>query len=245
LEDEVKTTRKSSVVLCAALAAILIAGCAKKKPAPVTQAPPPPAAPTASLSANPDAIESGQPTTLTWRTENATEVSIDAIGAVEPSGTRQVSPVQSTTYRLTAKGAGGTQEATARVTVAARAAQQQITMTDEQMFAQSVKDIFFDYDSYDVRGDQQGAVQQAAAFLKQRPNWKVTIEGHCDERGSIEYNLTLGTNRAEAVKNALVQQGVNASNLRTVTFGKEKPFCNEATEACWQQNRRGHYILNK
>jgi peptidoglycan-associated lipoprotein len=228
----------------AALAAILLAGCAKKKPAPIVQAPPPPA-PMASLSANPDAIEQGQSTTLTWKTDNATDVSIDAIGAIEPNGSRSVSPVQSTTYRLTAKGPGGTQEATARVTVGQPQPQSTISLTDEQMFAQNVKDVFFDYDSYDIRADQQSALQQSAAFLKQHPNWKITVEGHCDERGSIEYNLTLGTNRAEAVRNALVQAGANASNIRPVTFGKEKPFCNESSEACWQQNRRGHFVLNK
>ena len=182
---------------------------------------------------------------LTWKTDNATDVSIDAIGAVEPNGSRQVAPVQSTTYRLSAKGPGGTQDATARVTVAQAETQPAISLSDEQMFAQNVKDVFFEYDSYDVRADQQGALQQSATFLKQHPNWKITIEGHCDERGSIEYNLTLGTNRAEAVKNALVQQGVNAGNIRPVTFGKEKPFCNESNEACWQQNRRGHFVLNK
>lgn len=240
-----KRTQKSSVVVAAALLAILLAGCAKKKPVATTPPPPPPAAPTASLSANPDAIEQGQSTTLTWKTDNATGVSIDAIGAVEPNGSRQVAPVQSTTYHLTAKGPGGTQEATARVTVAGRQAPPQISLTDEQMFAQSVKDVFFDYDAYDIRGDQQSALQSAAAFLKQHPTWRVTIEGHADERGSIEYNLTLGTNRAEAVKNVLVQQGVNPNNLRTVTFGKEKPFCNESNETCWQQNRRGHFVLNK
>lgn len=237
--------KNSFVILAALLAAVLMVGCKKKPPAPTTPPPPPPAAPTASLSANPDAIEAGQATTLTWRTENATEVSLEGMGTVEANGSRQVSPVQSTTYRLTAKGAGGTQEATARVTVAQKPAPSGPSLTDEQMFAQNVKDIFFDYDSYEIRADQQGAVAQAATFLKQHPNWRVTIEGHCDERGSIEYNLTLGTNRAEAVKNALVQQGVNGSNLRTVTFGKEKPFCNESNEACWQQNRRGHYVLNK
>jgi peptidoglycan-associated lipoprotein len=236
--------KKSSVILMALLAAVLVAGCKKKQPAPVAPPPPPPA-PTASLSANPDAIEAGQSTTLTWRTENATEIAIDGIGPVQPSGSRQVSPVQSTTYRLTAKGAGGTQEATARVTVAQPAPKQEISLTDEQLFQQNVKDIFFDYDSYEVRADQQSAIAAAAAFLKTRPNWRLTIEGHCDERGSIEYNLTLGTNRAEAVKNALVQQGASGNNLRTVTFGKEKPFCNESNEACWQQNRRGHYVLNK
>ncbi|MDP9266810.1 MAG: OmpA family protein [Acidobacteriota bacterium] len=245
-----KGTHKGSVdvrfvLAVTALAAILIAGCAKKKPAPIAQTPPPPPAPTASLSANPDAIEQGQSTTLTWRTDDATAVTIDGLGTVEANGSRQVAPVQSTTYRLTAKGPGGTQEATARVTVAQPQAQSTISLSDEQMFAQNVKDVFFDYDSYEIRADQQGALPQSAAFLKQHPNWKITVEGHCDERGSIEYNLTLGTNRAEAVRNALVQAGANGGNIRPVTFGKEKPFCNESSEACWQQNRRGHFVLNK
>jgi len=241
----VKQSKKVSALVLAVLAAMLIAGCGKKKP--VAQAPPstpPPPAPTASLSANPDAIAQGQSTTLTWQTENATDVTIDALGAVSPSGSRSVSPVQSTTYRLTAKGPGGTQEATARVTVSAQA-EQGPSLSDAELFAQNVKDIYFDYDAYTIRADQQGQIQQGAAFLKQHPNWKFTIEGHCDERGSIEYNLSLGTNRAEAVKNALVQAGVNGSNIRTVTFGKEKPFCTEANESCWQQNRRGHFVLTK
>jgi len=241
----VKRTQKSSVVILAVLAAILLAGCAKKKPIAQAPPPPPPAAPMASLSANPDSIEQGQSTTLTWKTDNAIAISIDGLGTVEANGSRSVAPVQSTTYRLVAKGPGGTQEATARVTVAGAPAQSDISLTDEQMFAQNVKDVFFDYDSYELRADQQSALQQSAGFLKQHPNWKITVEGHCDERGSIEYNLTLGTNRAEAVRNALVQAGANASNIRPVTFGKEKPFCNESNESCWQQNRRGHFVLNK
>jgi peptidoglycan-associated lipoprotein len=242
-EDDVKATRLSAILL-ALLAAVLIAGCAKKQPPPAQPAAPPPA-PTASLSANPDAIEAGQSTTLTWRTENATDVALDALGAVDASGSRDVTPGQSTTYRLTAKGPGGTQTATARVTVSAPGTGSQISLSDEQLFAQNVKDIFFDYDQYEIRADQRTTLAQDAAFLKQHPNWRFTIEGHCDERGSIEYNLTLGSNRSEAVKSALVQAGVNAGNIRTVTFGKEKPFCNESNETCWQENRRGHYVLSK
>src|SRR5438132_109489 len=81
-----------------------------------------------------------------------------------------------------------------------------------------------------------------ADFLKSNPNFKVTIEGHCDERGSTEYNLGLGDRRASAVKQYLVSLGVPADRLSTVSFGKEKPFCMESTEACWQQNRRGHFV---
>jgi peptidoglycan-associated lipoprotein len=108
-----------------------------------------------------------------------------------------------------------------------------------------VKDIYFDYDKADVRPDQQSLVQANAAFLQQHPNMSVTLEGHCDERGSTEYNLALGDNRASAVKNALVAAGVPADRIKTVSFGKEKPFCTASNEACWQQNRRGHFVLNK
>jgi len=118
-------------------------------------------------------------------------------------------------------------------------------MTEEQMFAQNVKDVYFDYDKADLRGDQQTAVQADAAFLQQHPNMSVTIEGHCDERGSTEYNLALGDNRASAVKNGLVAAGVSADRVKTVSYGKEKPFCSESNESCWQQNRRGHFVLNK
>lgn len=206
-------------------------------------------APTASLTANPTSIDKGQSVTLTWQTTNATTVSIEGIGAVQPNGTQQVSPAESTTYTLTAKGDGGTQSATAQVTVNAAPAPPPVStgpsLTDEQMFAQSVKDIYFDYDKAEVSSSEQASVQADAAFLQQHANMHVTIEGHCDERGSTEYNLALGDNRASTVKNALVAAGVSADRIKTVSLGKEKPFCNESTEACWRQNRRGHFVLNK
>jgi peptidoglycan-associated lipoprotein len=108
-----------------------------------------------------------------------------------------------------------------------------------------VKDVFFDYDKYDIRPDQQTAIQANAQFLAQHPNINFTIEGHCDERGSTEYNLALGDNRANAVKNALVQAGVNGSRIKTISYGKEKPFCTESNEQCWQQNRRGHFVYGQ
>jgi peptidoglycan-associated lipoprotein len=82
-------------------------------------------------------------------------------------------------------------------------------------------------------------------ILKDYPDYKLTIEGHCDERGSTEYNLALGDNRASAVKNALVSAGISADRIKTISYGKEKPFCTESTEACWQQNRRGHFVYVK
>jgi peptidoglycan-associated lipoprotein len=191
-------------------------------------------------------VEKGQSTTLTWETQNANNVSIDGLGTVDANGSRQVTPEDSTTYHLVAKGPGGTQEATARVTVTqAPPPPQQTTATEEELFNQNIKDIFFDYDKYDIRPDQQAAVQADATFLNQHPTINITLEGHCDERGSTEYNLALGDNRANAAKNALVQAGVAANRIRTISYGKEKPFCTEHTEGCWQQNRRGHLVYQK
>lgn len=236
------------LTLLLALALIMTLGACKKKVAPPPPPPPPPpAAPTASLSANPASIQKGQSTTLTWETSNATDVTIEGVGSVEPSGSKSVSPTDSTTYRLTAKGAGGTQEATARVTVTEPPPPPPPapTVTDQQLFEQNVKDIFFDYDKYDVRAGDQATLQSDADFLKQHPNFTFTIEGHCDERGSTEYNLALGDNRANAVKNALTQLGIPAARIRTISYGKEKPFCTESNEQCWQQNRRAHFVYGQ
>jgi peptidoglycan-associated lipoprotein len=238
---------KKWLTLVLMLGAILFWGACHKKVAPPPP-PPPPAlpSPTASLSANPNTLDKGQSTTLTWQTTNANDVSIDGIGAVNPNGSRQVTPAESTTYHLIAKGEGGTQEATARVTVSAPPPPPPPTsLTDEQMFAQNVKDIYFDYDKYDVRMDQQSSLQGDASFLKQHSSIRITIEGHCDERGSTEYNLALGTNRADTVKNALVQAGVTGDRIKTISYGKEKPFCTAPNEACWQENRRGHFVYEK
>ncbi len=237
------------VALVFALGAILFLGaCHKKTAPPPPPPPPPPATPTASLTASPDTIDKGQSSTLTWQTTNATDVSIDGIGAVQPNGTQQVTPAESTTYTLNAKGAGGTQTATARVTVNAPPPPPPATqpsMTDEQLFAQNVKDIYFDYDKSDVRSSEQSSIQADVAFLQQHSSVSFTIEGHCDERGSTEYNLALGDNRASAVKNALVGAGIAADRIKTVSYGKEKPFCTESNETCWQQNRRGHFVYSK
>lgn len=238
-----------SVTTAAALSAILMLGaCHKKTAPPPPPPPPPPASPTASISVSPDTIPSGQSATLTWQTSNATDVSIDGIGAVQASGTQQVTPTDSTTYHLTAKGSGGTQEATTRLTVTPPPMTQGPTTpspTEEDLFGQNVKDVYFDYDKSDLRGEQQTIIQADAQFLSQHPDINVTVEGHCDSRGSTEYNLALGDQRASSVKNALVADGVSASRVKTISYGKEKPFCTEENEQCWQQNRRAHFVYQK
>ena len=235
-------------VLILSLSALLMLGACKKKAAPPPPPPPPPPpAPTASISVSPSTIQPGQSASLTWQTSNATDVSIDGIGAVQPNGSQSVSPSDSTTYHLTAKGAGGTQEATARLTVTQPPPPPPPppSVSEEDLFNQNIKDVYFDYDKSDLRGDQQSSVQADSQFLGQHTNINVTIEGHCDERGSTEYNLALGDRRASAVKDALVASGVNASRIKTISYGKEKPFCSESNEACWQQNRRGHFVYQK
>jgi len=117
-------------------------------------------------------------------------------------------------------------------------------LTDEQLFAQNVKDIFFNYDQADVRSDEQQAVSGDAAFLASHPALKVVIEGHCDERGSDEYNLSLGESRADKIRNALVREGISADRIKVMSLGKERPFCSTAeNDSCWQQNRRAHFVL--
>jgi peptidoglycan-associated lipoprotein len=237
----------NGIGLVVTLAAVMMLGaCAKKAAAPPPPPPPPPPAPTASLTANPATIQKGQSTTLTWQTSNATDVTIEGIGSVQPSGSTSVTPADSTTYRLLAKGPGGTQDATARVTVTAPPPPPPTPGPSEaQQFSQNVRDIYFDYDKYDIRPDQQATLQADAQWLAAHPNVRFTIEGHCDERGSTEYNLALGDNRANSVKQALVQAGVAADRIKTISFGKEKPFCTESNEQCWQQNRRGHFVYGQ
>lgn len=243
--------RTKSLALAAGLAAMLtVAGCHKKKPiAPPPTAPPTTTAPapTATLTAQPDTINSGDQSVLTWQTTNATDVSIDGIGTVATSGTQSVKPTQTTTYHLVAHGDGGTTDATATVTVAA--AQQtpppQENNLTENVFEQNVKPIFYDYDSYSVRDDAKATLQADANYLNQHPEVKVVIGGYCDDRGSINYNLALGENRANAAKQALQNLGVSPDRMRTVSYGKEKQFCTQENEECWQQNRRAQFTLDQ
>ncbi|HLX85102.1 MAG TPA: peptidoglycan-associated lipoprotein Pal [Terriglobales bacterium] len=243
--------RHNAYALAAAIAATLVAlvlttGCAKKV-AKVTP-PPPPAAtqpsPTATLAANPSVVQQGQTSTLTWQTSNANDITIAGLGTVPATGSRSVKPDSSMTYTLVAKGPGGSNEASARVTVNVPVAAAP-SPSDEDLFSRNVKDIFFDYDKFVVRPNEAPTVQNNQAFLSQHPNIKVVVEGHCDDRGSEEYNIALGTSRAETVKRTLVQEGIPADRIRTVSFGKEKPFCTEDNEQCWQQNRVDHFVFER
>ncbi len=237
------------VVLLVALTAI--AGCKKKEPLPPPQsAPPPPAsapAPTAQLTATPTVISAGDQVQLSWRTTDATSVSIDGIGDVPTVGVKTVTPTAATTYHLVARGEGGSAEASASVTVNSPPAVEvpTNTMSAEEEFKANVQDIFFDYDTDAIRSDAQATLSKDAGYLVSHADVKIAIGGYCDERGSDEYNLALGQKRAESAKNALVTAGVAATRIRVISYGKEKPFCSESNEACWQQNRRDGFTMDR
>ncbi len=253
-----RTSSFRAALVCAALLAG-VTGCHKKasgvNPAsvgPITAPAIAPPAPTASLVADPVAIDLGQSVVLNWRTTNATSISIDGIGTLSPNGTQTVSPSTSTNFHLTAKGEGGATEANVRVTVRIPVPPVVPTdttpsadMGDEAVFHQNVQDAFFDYDSYELRPDAQASSVKAAGFLVAHPDIRVVIGGYCDDRGSAEYNLALGENRANSAKTALVNAGVAAARIRVVSYGKEKQFCTEETEQCWQENRRAQFSLDR
>ncbi len=231
------------------IALVIVTGCKKKTPPPAAQTAPPVTAPapTAKITAQPDAISAGDQVTLTWKTTDATSVSIEGIGDVPTSGTKSVTPTASTNYHLVARGEGGTADDTARVTVSAPppVAQPTNSMSAEEEFKANVQDIFYAYDAYDVSPEAQGILSKDAAYFNSHPNVRIVIGGYCDERGSNEYNLALGQNRADAAKSALITAGIAAGRIRVVSYGKEKPFCSESTEACWQQNRRAGFSLDQ
>jgi len=225
----------------------VVGGCGKKvaTQAPTAAPPPPAAQPTVTLNASPAAVNAGGTVTLSWSSTNATDLDIQPeVGKVAPEGHTPVQPASSTTYVITATGPGGSANASARVTVTPAAAEQPKAQPGiNELFEQNVKDAFYDFNKADIREDARQALTRTAEFLRSYPQVKVTIEGHCDERGSTEYNLGLGERRAQAAKNYLISLGIGAGRLETVSWGKERPFCTEHTEDCWQQNRRAHFVM--
>jgi peptidoglycan-associated lipoprotein len=242
----------NAAALAATLTLFASTGCHKKKPVvtPPTADAPTVAAPTASITADPVAIDLGQSVVLNWRTSNATKVSIDGIGDVAVNGTQTVSPSNSTNFHLVATGDGGTTEANVRVTVRVPQVPTAPTadtgdMGSDAEFKAHVQDLYFDYDSFDLRPDAQSTIAATASYLTSHPSIKVLIGGYCDDRGSAEYNITLGENRASSAKTALVSAGVAASRIRVVSYGKERQFCTEESESCWQQNRRDQFTVDR
>ncbi|HMF76506.1 MAG TPA: OmpA family protein [Bryobacteraceae bacterium] len=248
--------RRASLALSATFLLLLTAACHKKvppppPPPPPVEAPPPAAKPVLNyFTAEPTTVTAGQPSSLRWSVTGANNVTIDnQIGQVSPDGRRGVYPTATTTYHLTATNTGGTTEGDATVTVSTppppQPAPSAPAPTVQEILAKQVQDLHFDYDKSDIRAEDQSILQSDAAALKSifqlDANFIVTVEGHCDERGSGEYNLALGDRRASATKDALVALGVPGDKLRTISYGKERPVCTDASEDCYGRNRRAHF----
>ena len=253
---------KTGAVVLTLTLLLLASGCTKKTPTPPPPPPPAPApAPTARLEAavinsftvEPTTIERGQSATLRWSISNATDMNINqGVGAVQSQGQRQVFPTASTTYTLTARGPGGNDMRSVTVQVTTPPppppppAPTAPRLSSADMLQQQAQDAMFDFDKSDIRPDANQALTRDSTVLKQifgsDPNFNVVVEGHCDERGSAEYNLALGDRRATAAKDLLVQLGVAGDRLKTISYGKERPQCTDANEACYQRNRRDHMV---
>lgn len=117
--------------------------------------------------------------------------------------------------------------------------------TPTDMSPKSLSDVYFDFDSYTLSSEAKGTLEANARDMKSSPAGTVTIEGHCDERGTKAYNLALGEKRANAAKDYLVALGVNASRVNTVSYGKERPFADGHSESSWAKNRRAHFVVSK
>jgi peptidoglycan-associated lipoprotein len=250
----------------------LVSACSKHTPLPPPPPPapaatgggptqPPAAAGTpviAEFSIEPSTIERGQSSVLRWDVSGANNVAIsNGLGTVPPTGTQRITPQQTTSYILTASGPGGDASRTATVTVTAPApppttntnTTTRRTGTLETRVQSDLQDALYDYDSNNIRDDARVALTTDADALKRIladfPTAKINVEGHCDERGSAEYNLGLGDRRATSAKDYLVQLGVPADRLMTISYGKERPVCTEADEGCWQRNRRAHFSVGQ
>ncbi len=264
----VRPSTRASIAVAVALT-LFAAGCKKKVVIPPPPAPQPTseaarvnppsasAATIAEFTVEPSTIERGQSANLRWATSGATEVSISGgIGTVAVSGTRIIRPDVTTTYTLTATGSAGNATRTATVSVTApppppppAPVVRSNVGTLESRVASDLQDALFDYDSNNIRDDARAALTADAAALQKIfadfPSASINLEGHCDERGSAEYNLGLGDRRASAVRDFMVQLGVPAAKIKTISYGKERPQCTEANESCWQKNRRGHFSANQ
>jgi peptidoglycan-associated lipoprotein len=126
---------------------------------------------------------------------------------------------------------------------AAAPAQAPRPVPKEFMAVAALKEVYFDFDKYDIRSEDAKTLDANATWLKSNGDNLVLIEGHCDERGTNEYNLALGERRAKATMNYLVSQGIQANRITIISYGEERPVCTEKTEACWAKNRRANFLV--
>ena len=249
------------VILLLAVGILPFSGCKKKTkaaaPTPpgtsttVPETTPAPAIlPTISIASSPSSIERGEQATLNWDSENATSVMIDAgVGNVAPKGSLVVSPRESATFTATAIGPGGESRASTRITVVDRSpgiiAATDIEALQKAIDEGLVRPVFFAYDKAQLTPESKRVLGENATWFRRYPNVRIVIEGHCDERGTEEYNLALGDSRARATQGYLTELGVAATQLETISFGEETPFSTCHDETCWRLNRRAHFVVQR
>jgi len=242
------------------LAFLACAGCGR--PAPVRSSAPPPAPETTSTQGpvefrptivsfrvEPSRVEPGECARMSWTVKDAEEVIITPeVGHATQTGSLCVYPLQATRYKLEAKNDVASAAAVVSVSMihfppVPGPSQEENAPT--RRLATDAPDIYFDYNSVQIRPDARDSLSHTyyvvQAVLKEYPNGHVRIEGNCDERGSAEYNLALGDQRASTVRDFLIRLGTPGERLETISWGKERPVCEEHTEGCWQQNRRVHF----
>jgi peptidoglycan-associated lipoprotein len=207
------------------------------------------------LSAEPPTLVKGQAFSLRWSVKDAQTVAIDnGVGPVAADDRRELRPTVTTTYNLQATRGNETAGAAVTVTVtdstatsATTTSSSALTHVNAETLASTLKDIHFLYGEEKIIQEEKPILESNAAalkeVLKEEPTLAIMIEGHCDERGSAEYNIGLGDRRANFIKTTLVTLGIPDSNLTVVSFGKEHPVCLDNTESCFANNRRAHFAL--
>ena len=242
---------------------LVLFGAACRKKAPI---PPPPSTPASagesapapapakpeiqSFEVAPGRITVRQTARLSWNVTGADDVQISpTVGNVSARGEREVSPTETTLYTLKATSAGGDVSRSVQLFVEPAApadpAPRAAVTTLSERLAREVSDVYFGYDRSALDADAMATLQRNTEALRRLmeefPGAEIVMEGHCDERGSAEYNLGLGDRRASAAKEHLERLGMNTSRIRSVSYGKERPQCSDATEDCWRRNRRVHF----
>ena len=189
---------------------------------------------------------------MVTRAGHATVMSLLLVGLIisgcakQPATTAATAaPAPAPAPRAAAPGPAPTAAAPAESGAAATAAPASTARPSLKEFTAvaALKDVFFEFDKYDIRAEDAKTLDANATWLKANAENLLLIEGHCDERGTNEYNLALGERRAKAAMNYLVSQGVQANRITIISYGEERPVCNEKNESCWSKNRRAHFLV--
>ncbi len=224
------------------------------RPVPRTRTATPPSpdypAPTVEITSSPSTIGLGSQTRLMWQSTNAASVVIDSgVGNVAETGSLMVSPRVSTTYSVTAIGPGGEATSGTRVTVVTKT-EPIMVYTDIDSLQQAidggqVQPVFFDYDKALLTHAAKRVLEGNARVFRQFPDIGIIVEGHCDERGTEEYNLALADRRAQMARAYLIELGGDPQQLESLSYGEERPFSPGHDESSWRLNRRAHFVIKR